>query len=158
MWKNSTSGRFLTSLRLFASSSPEKTDRDVTISAGVNMLRESSGLKRKRCFIEEDPFGEMYPPCPLLHVPPGEGVIGDLNSSAAIPRPLLKCPSPEPLPMPLQSLVSEPALTRVTKLAEGGHEGARQLATYWVGQGVGIKRRQIVGHGVIRSWRRSRRD
>lgn len=40
--------------------------------------------------------------------------------------------------MPLQSLVSEPALAKVTKLAEGGHQGARQLATNWVGQGVGL--------------------
>ena len=46
--------------------------------------------------------------------------------------------APTPLPMPLQSLVSEPALGRVTKLAEGGHEGARQLATSFVGQGVGL--------------------
>ena len=29
-------------------------------------------------------------------------------------------------------------LFRVTKLAEGGHEGARQLATSFVGQGVGL--------------------
>ena len=40
--------------------------------------------------------------------------------------------------MPLMSLVSEPALRKVTKLAEGGHGGARQLATYFVGQGVGL--------------------
>ena len=40
--------------------------------------------------------------------------------------------------MPLQSLVAEPALGRVTKLAEGGHEGARQLAPSFVGQGVGL--------------------
>ncbi|MFT5039174.1 MAG: NAD(P)H-dependent flavin oxidoreductase YrpB (nitropropane dioxygenase family) [Hyphomicrobiaceae bacterium] len=46
--------------------------------------------------------------------------------------------SPKPLPMPLQSLVSEPALARISKLAESGHDGARQLATYWVGQGVGL--------------------
>ncbi|MDA0788220.1 MAG: nitronate monooxygenase family protein [Proteobacteria bacterium] len=46
--------------------------------------------------------------------------------------------APDTLPMPLQGLVSEPALTQITKLAEGGHEGARQLATYWVGQGVGL--------------------
>jgi Asp/Glu/hydantoin racemase len=36
------------------------------------------------------------------------------------------------------SLVSEPALRKVNKLAEGGHPGARQLATYFVGQGVGL--------------------
>lgn len=46
--------------------------------------------------------------------------------------------SPGSLPMPLQSLVSEPPLSKVAKLAEGGHEGARQLATYFVGQGVGL--------------------
>ncbi len=46
--------------------------------------------------------------------------------------------APEPLPMPLMSLVSEPALGRVTKLAEGGHSGAKQLATFFVGQGVGL--------------------
>lgn len=46
--------------------------------------------------------------------------------------------APEPLPMPLQSLVSEPALAKIKKLSEGGHEGARKLATYWVGQGVGL--------------------
>jgi NAD(P)H-dependent flavin oxidoreductase YrpB (nitropropane dioxygenase family) len=46
--------------------------------------------------------------------------------------------APEALPMPLMSLVSEPALRKVTKLAEGGHVGARQLATYFVGQGVGL--------------------
>ena len=46
--------------------------------------------------------------------------------------------APEPLPMPLQSLVSEAPLAKVTKLAEGGHEGAKQLATSFVGQGVGL--------------------
>jgi hypothetical protein len=40
--------------------------------------------------------------------------------------------------MPLQSMVSEPALAKVEKLSEGGHAGARDLATYWVGQGVGL--------------------
>ena len=46
--------------------------------------------------------------------------------------------APDPLPMPLQALVAEPALGKVAKLAEGGHEGARALSTYWVGQGVGL--------------------
>ena len=46
--------------------------------------------------------------------------------------------APEPLPMPLQSLVSEAPLAKVTKLAEGGHAGAKQLATFFVGQGVGL--------------------
>jgi NAD(P)H-dependent flavin oxidoreductase YrpB (nitropropane dioxygenase family) len=46
--------------------------------------------------------------------------------------------APEPLPMPLQSMVSEAPLAKITKLAEGGHAGARQLATSFVGQGVGL--------------------
>lgn len=46
--------------------------------------------------------------------------------------------APQPLPMPLQSLVSEAPLRKVIKLAEGGHQGAKQLATSFVGQGVGL--------------------
>ncbi|MBV1877987.1 MAG: nitronate monooxygenase [Pseudomonadales bacterium] len=46
--------------------------------------------------------------------------------------------APEPLPMPLQTLVSEAPLAKITKLAEGGHSGAKQLATFFVGQGVGL--------------------
>ncbi len=46
--------------------------------------------------------------------------------------------APEPLPMPLQTMISEPALAVVNKQAEIGHEGAKQLATYWVGQGIGL--------------------
>jgi NAD(P)H-dependent flavin oxidoreductase YrpB (nitropropane dioxygenase family) len=46
--------------------------------------------------------------------------------------------APEALPMPLQSFVSEPALARVDKLSQTGHAGAQGLATYWVGQGVGL--------------------
>ncbi len=46
--------------------------------------------------------------------------------------------SPGALPMPLQSLLSEPVLHRIDTLAEQGNPGARELATYWVGQGVGL--------------------
>lgn len=46
--------------------------------------------------------------------------------------------APDPLPMPLQSIVSEPPLSKVQKLAASGHEGAKALDTYWVGQGVGL--------------------
>lgn len=46
--------------------------------------------------------------------------------------------APEPLPMPLQGLVSGPALARIDKLAEAGDPNAKRLATYWVGQGVGL--------------------
>jgi NAD(P)H-dependent flavin oxidoreductase YrpB (nitropropane dioxygenase family) len=46
--------------------------------------------------------------------------------------------SPEALPMPLQSLLSEPVMRRIDMLAERGDPGAQALATYWVGQGVGL--------------------
>lgn len=44
----------------------------------------------------------------------------------------------QPLPLPLQSMIAEPVLRRIDKLAEKGHPGAQALATYWVGQGVGL--------------------
>jgi NAD(P)H-dependent flavin oxidoreductase YrpB (nitropropane dioxygenase family) len=46
--------------------------------------------------------------------------------------------APKPLPMPLQSVVSDTAMSKVLKLANGGHPGAQQLASYFVGQGVGM--------------------
>ena len=46
--------------------------------------------------------------------------------------------APEPLPMPLQSVLVEPALKQIVKLAEGGHSGAQTPVSYWVGQGVGL--------------------
>ena len=57
--------------------------------------------------------------------------------------------APEPLPMPLQSLVSEPALQKVDKLAEGGHDGARELSTYFVGQGVGLMNTSQSARNVV---------
>lgn len=60
--------------------------------------------------------------------------------------------APEPLPMPLQSLVSEPALRSIDKLAEAGDPGARQLATYWVGQGVGLMNSAQSVRSVVQSF------
>ncbi len=57
--------------------------------------------------------------------------------------------APEPLPMPLQPMVAEPALQKVNKLAAGGHEGAQDLATYWVGQGVGLMNQSISASDVV---------
>ncbi|CAN5172891.1 nitronate monooxygenase [soil metagenome] len=42
------------------------------------------------------------------------------------------------LPLPLQNMLVEPVLRRVDKLAAQGHPGAQALATYFVGQGVGL--------------------
>lgn len=46
--------------------------------------------------------------------------------------------SPGPLPMPMQSLIAEPAIHKATKSAEGGNAAAVPLVTYFVGQGVGL--------------------
>ena len=60
--------------------------------------------------------------------------------------------APEPLPMPLQSLVSEPPLAKVDKLSQQGHAGARELATYWVGQGVGLMNEQRTVRAVMQDF------
>lgn len=46
--------------------------------------------------------------------------------------------APEPLDMPLQGILSRPAMVKVDKLAEGGHDGAKEVAAYFVGQTVGL--------------------
>jgi len=46
--------------------------------------------------------------------------------------------SPGPLPMPLQTLISEPALRTVDRAAAAGNVKARDMVTYFVGQGVGL--------------------
>ena len=46
--------------------------------------------------------------------------------------------SPGPLPMPLQSLISEHALRTVDRAAAAGNAKARDMVTYFVGQGVGL--------------------
>jgi NAD(P)H-dependent flavin oxidoreductase YrpB (nitropropane dioxygenase family) len=46
--------------------------------------------------------------------------------------------SPAPLPMPLQTLLSEPALHLAVREAEKGNAQAVELVTYFVGQGVGL--------------------
>jgi NAD(P)H-dependent flavin oxidoreductase YrpB (nitropropane dioxygenase family) len=46
--------------------------------------------------------------------------------------------SPGALPMPLMSLVSENALRSVERAAAAGNDKAREMVTYFVGQGVGL--------------------
>ncbi len=46
--------------------------------------------------------------------------------------------SPEPLPMPFQTIISEPALRAAQRAAQNGNSQARELVTYFVGQGVGL--------------------
>jgi NAD(P)H-dependent flavin oxidoreductase YrpB (nitropropane dioxygenase family) len=61
--------------------------------------------------------------------------------------------APNPLPMPLQSLVSEPALGHIDKLSQSGHEGAKALATYWVGQGVGLMNQSMSAGQVVQEFK-----
>src|SRR3546814_15121263 len=42
------------------------------------------------------------------------------------------------LPMPLMMLLSEPVLRAIDRAAVNGNPRARELSTYWVGQGVGL--------------------
>lgn len=46
--------------------------------------------------------------------------------------------SPGALPMPLMALVSVPTFARIDKAADAGNPQAKELASYWVGQGVGL--------------------
>ncbi len=61
--------------------------------------------------------------------------------------------APEPLPMPLQTMVGEPALEVIDKAAENGHEGAKQLATYWVGQGIGLVEETITAGQTVQKFK-----
>ena len=54
--------------------------------------------------------------------------------------------------MPMQSLISEPAIRSATKAAEGGNEKARELVTYFVGQGVGLVGSITSARSVVQSF------
>lgn len=57
---------------------------------------------------------------------------------------------PETLPMPLQSVIADNVLRRLDVLAENGNKGAQDLATYWVGQGVGLMNKVKPAREVVR--------
>lgn len=61
--------------------------------------------------------------------------------------------APSPLPMPLQSLVSEPALKKIDKYSQSGHDGAKELATYWVGQAVGLMNESMSAGQVVQEFK-----
>ena len=61
--------------------------------------------------------------------------------------------APKPLPMPLQTLVSEPALHKLDRLSQSGHAGAKELATYWVGQGVGLMNQTMSAGAVVQDFK-----
>lgn len=60
---------------------------------------------------------------------------------------------PTPLAMPLQTLVSEPALRKLDKLGDGGDEAAKALSTYWVGQAVGLMNETESAAGVVQRFK-----
>ncbi len=48
----------------------------------------------------------------------------------------------EPLEMPLQGVLSRPAMDKIDTKAAVGHEGAAALSTYYVGQAVGLMNKE----------------
>ena len=56
------------------------------------------------------------------------------------------------LPLPLQSMLAEPIIRRVDVLAAQGHPGAQALATYFVGQGVGLMNKVKPAREVVREF------
>ena len=60
---------------------------------------------------------------------------------------------PGALPMPLMGMVSEPAFARIERAAEAGNDAARELVTYFVGQGVGLVEEVRSARAVVQSFR-----
>ena len=56
---------------------------------------------------------------------------------------------PDPLPMPLQGVVAGAAFRKIDRLAQANHEGAVQLANYFVGQGVGLMNESTSVRSVV---------
>jgi NAD(P)H-dependent flavin oxidoreductase YrpB (nitropropane dioxygenase family) len=57
--------------------------------------------------------------------------------------------APDPLPMPLQGILTRPVMAKVDKLAEAGHPGAKKLAAYFVGQCVGLMNTEQTVRSVV---------
>lgn len=57
--------------------------------------------------------------------------------------------APDPLPMPLQGIISRPPMDKIDRLAATGHPGAKQLATYYVGQAVGLMKQETSARSVV---------
>ena len=57
------------------------------------------------------------------------------------------------LPMPLMRLLSEPVLRAIDKAALNGNPKARELCSYWVGQGVGLVREVTSAGQVVQQFK-----
>ncbi|MDE2563218.1 MAG: nitronate monooxygenase [Sphingomonadales bacterium] len=61
--------------------------------------------------------------------------------------------SPGTLPMPLMGMVSEPAFARIERAVLGGNDEARDLVSYFVGQGVGLVDQVRSARAVVQDFR-----
>ena len=61
--------------------------------------------------------------------------------------------SPGALPMPLMGMVSEPAFARIERAAAAGNQQARELVSYFVGQGVGLIEDVRPAKAVVQAFR-----
>lgn len=61
--------------------------------------------------------------------------------------------SPGTLPMPLMGMVSEPSFVRAEKAVLAGNEHARELVSYFVGQGVGLIEAERSCRQVVQDFR-----
>ncbi len=61
--------------------------------------------------------------------------------------------SPGTLPMPLMGSISEPAFAQIEKAAAGGNARARELVSYFVGQGVGLVEQVRPARQVVHDFR-----
>lgn len=61
--------------------------------------------------------------------------------------------APSPLPMPMQLLLTIPLFEMVERLASGGHAGARDLVSYFVGQGIGLVNEPVSCRQVLKDFR-----
>jgi NAD(P)H-dependent flavin oxidoreductase YrpB (nitropropane dioxygenase family) len=60
---------------------------------------------------------------------------------------------PGTLPMPLMGMVSEPAFKRIEREAAAGNDSARELVSYFVGQGVGLVEQVRSSRQVVMDFR-----
>jgi NAD(P)H-dependent flavin oxidoreductase YrpB (nitropropane dioxygenase family) len=60
---------------------------------------------------------------------------------------------PGTLPMPLMGMVSEPSFHRIERAAEAGCPEARELVSYFVGQGVGLVEEVRPARAVVQTFR-----
>jgi NAD(P)H-dependent flavin oxidoreductase YrpB (nitropropane dioxygenase family) len=60
---------------------------------------------------------------------------------------------PGTLPMPLMGMVSEPSFARIERAAQAGNPQARELVSYFVGQGVGLVEEVRPARAVVQTFR-----